>query len=178
MAKDANRGDQYQSLHRYLRSTVAGALSRQLDKVDLFLALTPEANMLLQRSARAHHASPSQIILLVIGACGDLLRHTMSEALRYSKPAARPVKTEPWSAKGADDPAQDLKARLLEREEHRFPIVRVRRHFSVSRETKRLLGMVAAHHDSNMTRIVETLLILGLSDPEIEPERNVKPDRR
>jgi hypothetical protein len=177
MAKDTLRGEQYQSLHHHLRSTVAGALSRQLDRVDLFLALPPEADMLLQRSAKAHHASPSQIISLVIEECGDLLRRTMSEALRYSTPAVRPVEAQPWPVQGADDHAQDFKARLLEREDHRFPVDRVRRHFTVSRERKRLLGMVAAHHDSNMTRIVETLLILGLSDPDIEPERSVKPDR-
>jgi hypothetical protein len=142
--------------------------------VDLFLALPPGADRLLHRSAKAYHASPSQIISLVIETCEDLLRHMLPAALRDYMLAAGSVKTHPSPTEGADELARDLLAGIRERENHKVPVVRVRRHFLVSRETKGLLKMIAAYHSLNVTRIVENLIILGLSDPVIKPKRNGK----
>jgi hypothetical protein len=165
MAMDLFDDGRNQTLEQYLRSRVSRAMTEKLEKAELFVALAPETNALLQKTAEAHQANESRIIALIIETSGDLLQDTLPAALRDRIRAVRSIERQPSPPRETDTHAGDLLARLIVRGDRRLPVDPPRRHFSISRESKRLLGTVAGYHSLDMTRIVETLIILGLSDP-------------
>jgi hypothetical protein len=172
MATDPLGNERYKTLEQYSRSRVR-AMSEHLQTEPLYVALVSEINKLLQASAKADQTSPSRTITFIIERHEGLLLHTMSDDLRDVISARCSAETLASPRQENDKHARDFLALVRERKADGLSVER-RRHFMISRQSKRLLGKVAAHHGLDMVDIVETLLLLGLSDPNIEPKQSVK----
>jgi hypothetical protein len=163
MATKGPSGEQYGGLEKYLRRRCFHAFREQLDPVDLYVALSPHADMRVQQTAKEYRSNASRVISTIVASNGNLLRRTMSEALRDGVPTTRfGQELLPSLSTEADNLARDLIAHLYLRKRQKVA-EHVRRHFSIARDTRRLLRTVAGYHDSHINDIVETLIVLGLS---------------
>jgi hypothetical protein len=165
MARNLPGSGRYQPLKKYSRFRVL-TMSAHLRTEPLYVYLAPEIQKALQASADADHTSPSRTITFIIESHEELLRLTMSNALRDASANLHSPETSD-SLLREDIPGQEFIALVRECRAHTFPIDR-RRHYMISEYSKRLLGEVARHHALDVIDIVEALLILCL------PERDIK----
>jgi hypothetical protein len=165
MAGNLPGSGRYQPLKKYSRSRVL-TMSAHLRTEPLYVYLAPKIHKAVQASADANYTSPSRTITFIIESHEELLRLTMSNALRDASANLRSPEALDSSLR-EDIPAREFLALVSECRAHRFSIDR-RRHFMISQYSKRLLGEVAGHHALDVIDIVEALLILCLAEQDIE----------
>jgi hypothetical protein len=143
-------------------------MSSYLRTKNLYVDLAPEIDEELEASAKREELKPSWIITYFIERNELLLRLTRSRAFRDVLTGASSLKAlDPQHQRDAER-VLDLVTRVREQKAYRLSHpLRRRCHFVISRHAKELLRKVADYHEVDQVDVVETLLILGLSDAEI-----------
>jgi hypothetical protein len=176
MTTDAVNSAQLQSLALKLQARTRELIHDRLKTVDLSLSLHADAQGLLQDTARKLHTSRSRLVSIVVDASQDLLRLTVSKKFRdFATTPGSAQLNQPPSDREAEILALTLLARFQVRPPKSIGMDPPRCHLLIPRETSHLLRMVAADNNLPVTRIVETLLLLSLPDPNLGSEHRLRP---
>jgi hypothetical protein len=177
MAKKRLSGGRTQTLEQYTSRGFLTAMSEHLQIVRLFVSLAPEVHRLLLKSATAQQRKRSHVIEFIIQWYGGLLRNMVPAAHRDGIPAVRLIARQPLTGPETENLAGDLLDRIRLSKDDRSRLHFRRRNFSISLASSQLLNLVAVYNRLDVIQIVETLIILRLSDPIAKSKRNRKPGR-